>query len=339
MHIELGYGLVTCQRHPDLDAGWTPLYAEALELAALTEESGLASIWVSEHHFVGDGHLPSLLPMLAAMAARTSHIKVGTALLLAPLIDPLRLIEDAHVVDQISNGRLILGLGLGWRDEEFEVLGVPQNQRVRRLVDFIAIARQASRGELVALPDGRGMPYVTPSAVHANGVPLWIGALAEPAIRRAGQISDGFMATEVTPDELAEQVGWANEAHRAAGRTDPLTISLHLPTLCSLDGVDWSTARDALAYPNWKYEDMYAARSDSDPLRRPGSLTPEEETRLRETSIIGTPQEVADRISEYAEAAGGRLHMIARSYLPSLTSAERAQAVRALGEVQRLLNP
>ena len=158
----------------------------------------------------------------------------------------------------------------------------------------------------------------------------------------------GALKNGCTPEEIREilllvalycGIPAANEAHRAAERTDPLAISLHLPTLCSLDGVDWSTARDALAYPNWKYEDMYAARSDSDPLRRPGSLTPEEETRLRETSIIGTPQEVADRISEYAEAAGGRLHMIARSYLPSLTSAERAQAVRALGEVQRLLNP
>ena len=99
MEIELGYGLVTCQRHPDQDAGWTPLYAEALELAELSEACGLASIWVSEHHFVGDGHLPALLPMLAAMAARTTRIKVGTALLLAPLYDPLRLIEDAHVVD------------------------------------------------------------------------------------------------------------------------------------------------------------------------------------------------------------------------------------------------
>jgi alkanesulfonate monooxygenase SsuD/methylene tetrahydromethanopterin reductase-like flavin-dependent oxidoreductase (luciferase family) len=337
MNIELGYGLVTCQRHPDQDQGWGPLYAEALELAELTEEYGLASIWVSEHHFVGDGHLPSLLPMLAAMAARTSRIKVGTALLLAPLYDPLRLIEDAHVVDQLSNGRLILGLGLGWRDEEFEALGVPQSQRVRRLTDFIEMARQSSRDGLVSLSDGRARPFVTPSAVSPSGVPLWIGALAEPAIRRAGRISDGFMATEVTPAELAEQVGWARQEHRAAGRKDELTISLHLPTLCSLDGVDWESARDSLAYPNWKYEDMYAARSDSEPLRRPEPMNTQEDARLRETSIIGTPAEVADRIREYTHAAGGRLHMIARSYLPSLNNAERAAALRALGEVNRLL--
>ena len=98
-----------------------------------------------------------------------------------------------------------------------------------------------------------------------------------------------------------------------------------------------ASARDALAYPNWKYEDMYAARSDSGPLRRPGPLGADDESRLRETSIVGTPQQVADRIREYADAAGGDLHMIARSYLPSLSVAERARAVRALGDVNRIL--
>ena len=337
MSIELGYGLITCQRHPDADVGWPALYAEALDLAAEVEQAGLASVWVSEHHFVGDGHLPALLPLLAAMAARTSRIRVGTALLLAPLYDPLRLLEDAHVVDQISAGRLVLGLGLGWRDEEFEALDVPQRERVQRLVEFIRIAREAAQNEPVSLSGNPARPYVTPTAVQSPGVPLWIGALAEPAIKRAGRISDGFMATEVTPAELAEQVSWAREEHKAAGRSDAFTISLHLPTLCDVDGVNWDSARDALAYPNWKYEDMYAARSDSGPLRRPGPLGADDESRLRVTSIVGTPQQVADRIREYADAAGGDLHMIARSYLPSLSVAERARAVRALGDVNRIL--
>jgi alkanesulfonate monooxygenase SsuD/methylene tetrahydromethanopterin reductase-like flavin-dependent oxidoreductase (luciferase family) len=187
------------------------------------------------------------------------------------------------------------------------------------------------------MADGRARPYITPTSVQPSGVPLWIGALAEPAIRRAGRLADGFMATEATPAEFAEQVTWAREEYRAAGRSDDFTISLHLPTLCHMDGVEWATARDALAYPNWKYEDMYGARSDSGPLRRPGALTEEEDARLRETSIVGNPEEVADRIREYAQAADAQLHMIARSYLPNLTIEQRDQAVTALGEVNRLL--
>ncbi|MEI8057002.1 MAG: LLM class flavin-dependent oxidoreductase [Actinomycetes bacterium] len=335
--IQLGYGLITCQRHPDNDNGWAPLYAEALDLASAAEAAGLDSVWVSEHHFVDDGHAPSLLVLLAAMAARTSTIRLGTALLLAPFYDPLRLIEDAATVDQISGGRLTLGLGLGWRDEEFEAFGVKQSERVRRLVEMIAYARQAWSGSPVELLDGRARPVVTPGPNQEAGPPLWIGALVEPAVRRAGKIADGFMATDASPADLAEQIGWAREEHARAGRTTPFSVALHLPTLCHRDGVSWDDAVDHVRYPDWKYEDMYDARSYAGPLRRPPEHDESASARMRETSIVGSPREVADRIREYADAAGGDLHMIARSYFPSMTPELRSQSLEALGDVARLL--
>lgn len=335
--ISLGYGLITCQRHPDHDEGWTPLYAEALELAALSEELGLDSVWVSEHHFVDDGHLPSLLVLLGAMAARTTRIGLGTALLLAPLHEPLRVVEDAAVVDQLSGGRLVLGLGLGWRDEEFEALGVPVGQRVRRTRELVEIARGAWRGEAVVVGNGVAEPWVTPSPCRPGGPPLWIGALAEPAVRRAGRIADGFIACEVTPEELAVQVGWAREERERHGVDAPLQVALHLPTLVSEDGVDFAEAADHLRWADWKYGDMAEARTMSGPLGRPDAVDSDYLERLERTTIIGTPHQAAARIREYADAAGGQLHMIARSYLPSLPPPARRDALRALGAVRGLL--
>src|ERR1017187_5192452 len=147
MSISLGFGLITCQRYPGDDRGDAEIYAEAIELAVRAEALGLDSVWVSEHHFVDDGYLPSLLPVCAAIAARTSRVLIGTGLILAPLHHPLRLAEDAAVTDLISGGRLVLGLGLGWREEEFDAIGVPLAERVPRLLGTIDVLRAAWRGE------------------------------------------------------------------------------------------------------------------------------------------------------------------------------------------------
>src|SRR6266568_3101933 len=129
MAVHIGIGLFTGQVPPDSGRTFAQEYREVLDLVRLAETLGFDSAWVSEHHGAGDGYLPSLLPMLAAFAASTDRILLGTGVMLTPFHDPLRLAEDAAVVDQLSGGRLVLGLGLGWRDEEFRMFGVPKSER------------------------------------------------------------------------------------------------------------------------------------------------------------------------------------------------------------------
>src|SRR5919202_2228992 len=135
MSVHVGVGLFTGQIPPGSERTFTQEYRDSVELVRLAEALGFESAWVSEHHGAGDGYLPSLLPMLAAFAAATERIALGTGIVLTPFHDPLRLAEDAAVVDQLSGGRLILGLGIGWRAEEFRMFNQEKGERVRRTID------------------------------------------------------------------------------------------------------------------------------------------------------------------------------------------------------------
>jgi len=333
--MEFGFGLITCERYPGDPRTDVDLYREALELAEEAERLGFDSVWASEHHFLDDSYLPSLLPFCAAIAARTTRIRIGTGLVLAPLYEPLRLAEDAAVVDLVSGGRLILGLGQGWRAEEFEALRIPLAERGRRLEDTVVVLRQAwgegpvTGGGLLAYPG----VAVTPKPARVGGPPIWIGALAETAVRRAGRIADGFLATEVTPGSFAREVSWVREELERAGR-DPqrFTFSLYLPTF-AWDGPDgWERVREHHHYVTWKYEDMEHARGRHGPPQAPPRLTPALEAELREGIVLGRPDEVADRIDRFRRAAGGDLHYIARLYWPGLDPGLQREALALFAE-------
>jgi alkanesulfonate monooxygenase SsuD/methylene tetrahydromethanopterin reductase-like flavin-dependent oxidoreductase (luciferase family) len=332
--VEFGFGLITCQRYPGDRRTDVDLYAQAIDLAVEAERLGFDSVWTSEHHFVDDGYLPSVLPLTAAIAARTNRILIGTGLLLAPLHEPIRVAEDAAVVDLISRGRLILGLGIGWRAEEFEGLHVPMRERGARLEDSIAVCRQAWRGELVTGGERARYPDVPvrPLAARPGGPPIWVGGSEEPALRRAGRLGDGFMASESRAPTLAEQARIAREARAAAGGDAPFTISVHLPTF-PWNGRDaWERVREHAWYVEWKYEDMEGARSRIGLPEAPPPPTPEQEESLREVMLFGPPGAVAEQIAQLRDAVDGDLHYIARLYWPGMDPDVQRAAMTVFAE-------
>ena len=235
MALHIGIGLFTAQVPPDSQRTFVQEYREIVDLARLAETLGFESVWVSEHHGSGDGYMPSLLPTLAAFAAATEHIKLGTGVLLTPFHHPLRLAEDAATVDLISGGRLILGLGLGWREEEFRMFAVPLSQRVRRTSETIEILRQAWTGRRFSY-EGKifslDQVQVTPPPAQEGGPPIWLGGNVEPAIRRAGRLSDGYIRTRGGDvEKMRRDLQIAEEAELSGVLTDVrLTVDAPEPS-------------------------------------------------------------------------------------------------------------
>ncbi len=341
--MKLGYGLITCQRYPGDPRTPTDLYREALELTRLCEDVGLDSVWTSEHHFWDDDYMPSLLVMSAAMAAVTTKIEIGTGVLLAPLYDPIRLAEDAATVDLISGGRFILGLGIGWRQEEFDRLGIPMQGLGRRLSETVRVLRRAwgpstftFEGEVYSYP----ATNVTPKP--SRRIPIWLGGFVDDAVRRAGRIADGYLGSLVDIDDVRRRVDLAKEGmiRRQSGRPRDFTFAIHEPVLVTGDrsgGVE-----EFLPYVHnsrWKYDDLRQefGRATDGPLPEPPPMDEKRKQTLRSILITGDPAQVAARIHEFREAAGEDLHFVARSYYPGVPFDQAKRLVELLGEVKNLL--
>jgi len=324
-----GYGLVTVERHPDRDAGWPELYRESLDLARRTEASGLDSIWTTEHHFVDSGYLPAPLVLSAAFAAVTERIRIGTGVILAPLYHPLWLAEEAAVVDNLANGRLVLGMGLGWSETEFAGFGATRATRGAWLDEVFDVLAQAAQDEVIRhegpLID---VPEVAVRPRPAKGrITTWVGGHADVALRRAARRADGILLCS-DPDTFRHEVAVIREALDRAGR-DPsaFEIGQYLTVVPDEGGRSaWDEIGDAVLHADWKYGDMEAsARRVRQPVPHRGPLSAEEIAESRRYCITGPVDAVLERVALYREIAGPTFHLIARNYLPGMGGAARAE--------------
>jgi alkanesulfonate monooxygenase SsuD/methylene tetrahydromethanopterin reductase-like flavin-dependent oxidoreductase (luciferase family) len=169
-------------------------YEAALAMAEWADRLGFASVLLSEHHGSDDGYLPSPLTMAAAIAARTSRIRIQIAALVAPFYDPLRLAEDIAVVDLLSNGRLDVVVAAGYVAQEFSMFGRTMSQRADYTTEVVTTLKQAWTGEPFEIR-GR-VVQVRPTPAQAGGPKLILGGSGPRAARRAARIADGFLPTE-----------------------------------------------------------------------------------------------------------------------------------------------
>ncbi len=199
--MRFGVGLFSLQCTAMQPRHWTGAYRDMRELASLIEELGYDELWLSEHHFFYDGYCPALLPAAASVLSVTERLRVGTGMLLLPMYDPARLAAVATDLAERSGGRLDLGVGMGYRDVEFDGHGVSRKQRLPRMVSGLEVLERAEA---------------------AGGPPIWMGAQLVDPVKRAGRRGHPILFSAALPFERCRTLtqvweeGWAESRRSLA---------------------------------------------------------------------------------------------------------------------------
>jgi len=211
------------------------------DYAAAIEAVGVESVWAVEHVVVAEAYepnypysaegrmpsprpdavpMPDPLELLAFLAACSSTLRLGTAVVVAPLHRAAVLAKRAATLDLLSGGRFLLGLGIGWQKEEYATVGASFDRRGLQLDECIAAMRSlwgpgpsTFHGETVSFDAVHLVPKPTSGAV-----PIVLGGNSAPAVRRAGRVADGWFPFTLSPDDLADGVEALHAAAREAGR-------------------------------------------------------------------------------------------------------------------------
>jgi len=258
-------------------------------------------VWLSEHHFADDGTCPALLPVAAAIAAKTTRIRVGTKVMLLPFHNPVRLAEDAAVVDILSNGRLDLGLAAGYRPAEFAGFGIPRTERAARMDEGLSILKQALSGEAF---EHHGHFYdfgparVVPPPVQ-RPVPLWLGGRSPAAMQRAARNGCHLQLADFILEHALSDYAHYQEALQAVG-AHPFRYAVAAVATAFLDedrDRAWGTAAEHLLYQQNLYQQWFTEASDR-PADRYEPMATAAQLK-RGSYLIGDPDEVLQQIRDY----------------------------------------
>lgn len=190
-------GYFPCTQDPPNGDNIARVFNEAVAEAQVAEQSGFDSCLFSEHHQQADGYIPNVLMLAGMVGMKTTKIKVGTCVTLIPLQHPVHVAEDAAIIDQVTGGRMILSLGVGYQPIDFDAFGIPITERVARAEEGVEIIRKAwapgrfsHEGKFYRLDN----VAVTPKPLQRD-MPIWLAAWSRPGLRRAGRIADAWITS------------------------------------------------------------------------------------------------------------------------------------------------
>ena len=305
-----------------LQVGFIPIegghfYRDALEEVVRAEDLGFDSVWMEEHHSVTDHYWPSPLPVLAGFATRTTRMRLGTDILVAPFYHPVRLAEDAAMLDVMSGGRFVLGIAIGYKPDEFALYGAALEKRGARFEEQLAVMKALWTQDRVAFHgtyytvDGR----LEPRPVTRPHPPVWIGGWGDITLRRAATLADNWVpgpTADLARLLAGKQQFLANR--RAAGRNEAVT-EWPLTRDVIIADTDREARELAEKHIMISYRKEYAGG-----WRHPfidASIATDLDALMQDRFLIGGPDQVVRALRPFVTEYG-MTHLICRVFFPGM---------------------
>ena len=296
--------------------------AQVADQAEFADRLGFHSLFLPESHFTGAASCPSPLVVLAAAAARTKRLRLGTTSYLLPVRNAFQAAEEVAVLDRISNGRVILGLGRGFRPALFAAFGVDPRTKRQRFSESLDLMKRAWAGEAIEVGEGEARTRIrlSPLPVQQPHPELWVAAFGPLALKQAGRLGLPYLSS---PLETIQRLEANHKVHRdalPAGAPRPI-VPLMRTVFVSDDRQLCNRVRSGLI--------AQAVR-----MARSGSRLVSEDQLLEieNWALVGDPAQVRDGIDRYAELVG-MSHLIARCGVPEAAPREVEESLRLLARL------
>jgi probable F420-dependent oxidoreductase len=301
--MQFGTELIQCPTRPDRD-GWNLLFKNS----ELLEELGFDFASLSHHRFT-EGYFPSPWTVLAAVALRTSKLRIGSGVISLPLHHPADLAEQVATVDQLTGGRIFLGVGVGYRRYEYEALGIPFSERGSRMEESLDILRRIWTEDSVSY-SGRYYQLedmtVYPKPFHPQGPEIWVGANLMPAIDRAGRLGDAWYGGSIESlRQLGPALAYYRKVAAANGRRSHVVLkrSFAISTDATeleknwLPGMLHFRERNIAAGIDWIRDPEFEQMLEDNP-------DPSLESVALDHGVVGNPDECIRAIERCREMTG-----------------------------------
>ncbi len=305
---------------------------QAAYLVRMAREYGFEGVFISQHYLTYPHQTVATVPALSRLAAEAEGMTVGPMIILLPLHAPVQVAEEMATLDAITGGRSVLGVGQGYREEEFAAFGIDPRERVGRLFEGLDLIKQLWTKDEVAF-EGKyyHVPPVKPTAkpVQRPHPPIWVAANVDRAVRRIGRLGYTWVINPHSPMSfIAPQVEMYRAALHEHGHSDPAVLPMRRDVYLAEDME--SAFREAGPLLGWRY-DVYQQWGQDKALAEGDTFSLPFQELAQDRFIVGTPEECVEACRRY-EAETGVNYLIVRMHYVGMPFEDKVRQLRLFGE-------